>query len=101
MTALTIGSLCSGYGRLDMAVHEVLGGELAWVADPDPGAAKVLAHRHPWTPNLGDITTTDWSTVPPVDILTAGFPCQDISNAGKRAGIEGARSGIWRNVADA
>jgi len=98
---LTIGSLCSGYEGLGMSVQSVLDAELAWVADPDPGAAKILAHHHPDVPNLGDITQTDWSTVPPVDILTAGFPCQDISNAGKRAGIEGERSGIWSNVADA
>jgi len=99
---LTIGSLCSGYGGLDAAVQSVLGGELAWVADPDPGAAKILAHHHPQVPNLGDITATDWSTVAPVDILTAGFPCQDISYAGRGAGIkEGTRSGIFYAVVEA
>lgn len=96
-----IGSLCSGYGGLDTAVQSVLGGELVWVADPDPGAAKILDRHHPDVPNLGDITTVDWSTVEPVDILTAGFPCQDISNAGQRAGIEGTRSGIWAHVVEA
>lgn len=84
-----------------MAAQSVLGGSLAWVADPDPGAAKILTHHHPHVPNLGDITTVDWATVPAVDILTAGFPCQDISNAGKRAGIEGTRSGIWTHVVEA
>jgi len=99
---LTIGSLCSGYGGLDQAVQAVLGGELAWVADPDPGAAKILAHHHPDVPNLGDITVTDWSRVEPVDVLTAGFPCQDISYAGRGAGIkEGTRSGIWTHVVEA
>lgn len=97
-----IGSLCSGYGGLDMAVTAVLGGRVAWVADPDPGAAAILAHHHLGVPNLGDITRIDWTTVEPVDILTAGFPCQDISNAGRRAGIEkGTRSGIWSHVVDA
>lgn len=48
--------------------------------------------------NLGDIRTVDWSTVAPVDIVTAGFPCQDISNAGKRAGITGVRSSVWTAV---
>lgn len=99
--AVRIGSLCSGYGGLDAAVQSVLGGDLAWVADPDPGASKILAHHHPDVPNLGDITRLAWSTVPQVDILTAGFPCQDISNAGKRAGIEGTRSGIWAHVVEA
>ena len=98
---MRIGSLCSGYGGLDAAVQSVLGGDLAWVADPDPGASKILAHHHPDVPNLGDITRLAWSTVPQVDILTAGFPCQDISNAGKRAGIEGTRSGIWAHVVEA
>jgi len=96
---LTIGSLCSGYGGLDQAVQAVLGGDLAWVADPDPGAAKILKHHHPDVPNLGDITAADWSTVPPVDLLTAGFPCQDLSVAGKGAGIaDGTRSGLWLHV---
>jgi DNA (cytosine-5)-methyltransferase 1 len=96
------GSLCSGYAGLDRAVHEVLGGELAWVADNDPDASKVLACRFPLVPNLGDITGVDWSAVEPVEILTAGFPCQDISCAGKRAGLrEGTRSGIWSHVARA
>ncbi|MFB7899892.1 DNA cytosine methyltransferase [Streptomyces xiamenensis] len=89
MSAPRIGSLCSGYGGLDAAVRQVFGGELAWVADPDPGAAAILAHRHPSVPNLGDITRTDWSAAPPVDILAAGFPCQDVSVAGRRAGVIG------------
>lgn len=98
---MRIGSLCSGYGGLDQSVQAVLGGDLAWVADPDPGAAKILKHHHPDVPNLGDITQADWSAVPAVDVLTAGFPCTDISNAGKRAGIEGAQSGIWTHVVEA
>ena len=100
-TGLRIGSLCSGYGGLDMAVQAVFGGVLTWVADPDAGATVTLAHHHPQVPNLGDITTLDWAGVPPVDVLTAGFPCQDISYAGLGAGIEGSRSGVWRNVAGA
>lgn len=98
---MRIGSLCSGYGGLDHAVQAVLDADLAWVADPDPGAARILKHHYPDVPNLGDITAVDWSTVAPVDVLTAGFPCTDISNAGKRAGIEGKQSGIWVNVAHA
>lgn len=95
---MRIGSLCTGYGGLDMATQSVLDGDLAFVADPDPGAVKILAHHHPRVPNLGDINAVDWSGVEPVDVLTAGFPCQDISNAGYRAGIGGGRSGVWANV---
>src|ERR1035438_6757908 len=95
-----IGSLCSGYEGLGMAVTEVLGGELAWVADNDPGARKILARHFPSVPNLGDITETAWAAVEPVDILTAGFPCQDVSCAGGRAGLrEGNRTGVWAHVA--
>ncbi|MEO3780496.1 DNA (cytosine-5-)-methyltransferase [Micromonospora sp. B11E3] len=96
-----IGSLCAGYGGLDMAVELVLGGHLTWYAETDRHASTVLAHHWPGVPNLGDIRTVDWSTVAPVDILTAGFPCQDISNAGKRAGIGGKHSSLWSAVANA
>lgn len=71
---LTHGSLFTGYGGLDMAVQQVLPGRLAWVCDNDTGAAKMLAHRFPGTPNLGDITAVDWPAVEPVDVLSGGFP---------------------------
>ena len=97
---MKIGSLFTGYGGLDMAVADTLGGETAWVSDIDKGACKILAHRYPDAPNLGDITTVDWSQVEPVDVLTGGFPCQDVSHAGKRAGIRpGTRSGLWEHFA--
>jgi DNA (cytosine-5)-methyltransferase 1 len=96
-----VGSLCTGYGGLDLAVEAVLGGALAWYAETDRHAQTVLAHRFPGVANLGDIRTVDWTTVAPVDILTAGFPCQNISDAGKREGIHGDKSSLWRCVADA
>jgi DNA (cytosine-5)-methyltransferase 1 len=95
------GSLFTGYGGLDMAATAVLGCDTAWVCEVDPAAAALLAHRYPGVPNLGDITAVDWTQVEPVDVLVGGFPCQDISNAGKRAGIEGERSGLWSYFADA
>lgn len=98
---MKVGSLFTGYGGLDMASRAVFGGELAWVSDNHPSAVKLLAHRHPEVPNLGDITAIDWAQVELVDLIAAGFPCQDISNAGQRAGIEGARSGLWSYVGDA
>jgi DNA (cytosine-5)-methyltransferase 1 len=96
-----IGSLCTGYGGLDLAVLAVLGGHLMWVADNDPAATRLLARRWPGVPNLGDITLVDWTRTPRVDVLTCGWPCQDISHAGTRAGITGPRSGLWRHVAAA
>lgn len=97
---MIIGSLCTGYGGLDHAVMDVLGGDLAWVADPDPGASKILAHHHPSIPNLGDITQVDWSTIPPVDVLTAGFPCQPVSVAGRRDGTDDERW-LFDDICDA
>jgi DNA (cytosine-5)-methyltransferase 1 len=93
---LTIGSLFSGYGGLDMAAESAFGAHTAWVADIDKGACKILAHRYPDVPNLGDITAINWATVEPVDIITGGSPCQDLSHAGKRAGMtDGTRSNLW------
>ncbi|GGR80734.1 hypothetical protein GCM10010252_19060 [Streptomyces aureoverticillatus] len=91
---LRVGSLCSGYGGLDMAVCDVLGASVAWHCQHDPDdkhqyAARILAHHWPEVPNHGDVTAVDWSQVEPVDVLTAGFPCQDVSLAGKRAGVVG------------
>lgn len=96
-SAVAIGSLFSGYGGLcELAAAPLLGGRVVWHCDVDPGAAKVLAHHWPGTPNLGDITKADFSTVPPVRVLTGGFPCTDVSAAGRQAGIRpGTRSGLW------
>ncbi|MET9816905.1 DNA cytosine methyltransferase [Streptomyces sp. NPDC006355] len=99
---MPILELCAGYGGLGMAVEELTGDKVAYVAEVDEAASKVLAHRFPDVPNIGDITAYDWTQLEGlVDIITAGFPCQDISNAGKRKGIEGERSGIWKNVCEA
>ena len=99
--SIRIGSLFSGAGGLDMAVAEVSGGTVAWYCELDPAASKVLAYRYPGAPNLGDITKADWAQVEPVDVLCGGFPCQDVSAAGKRAGLrDGTRSGLWSVFAD-
>ncbi|HEV2403354.1 MAG TPA: DNA cytosine methyltransferase, partial [Candidatus Saccharimonadales bacterium] len=98
-TAVSIGSLCTGYGGLDMAAQAVFQGKLSWCCDNDKHVATILAARYPNVPNLGDLTALDWSQVEPVDIICAGFPCQDISYSGKGLGIEkGERSGIWKNI---
>jgi DNA (cytosine-5)-methyltransferase 1 len=97
-----VAELCAGYGGLYLAMRAAgWPVELTWYAENDPDAAAVMAAHHSGVTNVGDITAADWARCEPVDILAAGYPCQDLSNAGKRAGIEGARSGIWRNVAHA
>ncbi|MET8706513.1 DNA cytosine methyltransferase [Streptomyces californicus] len=98
---MSILELCAGYGGLGLAVQALTGERVAYVADNAPAAATVLAERYR-VPNLGDIREADWGKVAGrVDIVTAGFPCQDISTAGRGAGIHGERSGVWRNVAEA
>lgn len=117
MNGPRIGSLFSGTGQLDEAVKAVFGGAVVFHSqyeppdkngkeDPHQYAAKILARHYPDVPNLGDITAIDWPAVieehGQIDILTGGFPCQDISSAGKRAGLTAdSRSGLWTHMARA
>jgi len=97
-----IGSLFSGYGGLDLAVAEAFGAEVVWHCEWDDAPAKILERNFPGVPNFRDVSKVDWSAVEPVDILTGGFPCQDLSLAGKRAGLrDGTRSGLWSEFAEA
>ena len=99
---LRIGSLFSGYGGLDLAVEHVFNAKTVWFSELNEPVARVFARHWPDAPNQGDITAIDWSQVEPVDILIGGFPCQDVSTVGKRAGIApGTRSGLWAHMAAA
>ena len=99
---LKIGSLFSGYGGLDKAVMNVTGAEVAWHCEWEDAPSKVLEAHFPGAPNYRDVSKVDFTKVEPVDILTGGFPCQDLSLAGKRAGLkEGTRSGLWIEFARA
>ena len=89
-------------GGLDMAVEQVTGATPAWFVEYDAAPSKILAHHWPDVPNYGDVTKVDWETMPTVDIITGGSPCQDLSAAGKRAGMtEGTRSNLWVNMREA
>jgi DNA (cytosine-5)-methyltransferase 1 len=93
-------SLCTGYGGLDLAVEAVLGARTVYTAEIDDQAARVTAARFPDAPNLGDIKLIDWKTLDDVDIITAGYPCQPFSQAGRRRGEDDPRH-IWPWIADA
>jgi DNA (cytosine-5)-methyltransferase 1 len=100
---LRIGSLCTGYGGLDMSVHKVLGGELAWFAEFDKHPSTLLAERFPDVPNLGDIKQINWFNWKPlleVDVLVGGYPCQPFSAAGKRKGENDERH-LWPYIREA
>ncbi|QCX74926.1 Modification methylase HhaI [Streptomyces sp. YIM 121038] len=99
-----IVALCAGYGGLETAIRAGIGGRVAAYAENDPHAAAVFAAHHPAVPNLGDITAMDWHQVRDQyapDVISAGFPCRNISNAGRRDGINGQWSRVWKNVAQA
>ncbi|WP_326774113.1 DNA cytosine methyltransferase [Streptomyces sp. NBC_01445] len=96
--------LCAGYGGLEAAVRAHIGGQVVAFAENDPYAATVYTARHPGVPNIGDITTADWEQVRDLyrpEVISAGFPCRNTSNAGRRDGINGQWSRVWKNVAEA
>jgi DNA (cytosine-5)-methyltransferase 1 len=102
VSQLKIGSLFSGYGGLDLAVMNVTGAEVAWHCEWEDAPSKILDAHFPGVPNYKDVTKVDFTQVEPVDILTGGFPCQDLSLAGKRKGLtKGTRSGLWSEFARA
>ncbi len=91
------GSLFTGIGGLDLAVEAVFGAKPAWQCEIDPFCRRVLERHWPGVERYEDITQAR----PPkgADLICGGFPCQDVSSAGKRAGITGKRSGLWREFA--
>ena len=93
---MKIGSLCTGYGGLDMAVETYFNAEMVWCAENDKYASKLIQERFD-KPNLGDIKQIDWASVEPIDILTAGYPCQPFSHAGQRKGDNDERH-IWPHI---
>jgi len=90
---MRIGSLCTGYGGLDMAVEAFFDAETIWTCEFDKYASQVIKERID-KPNHGDLKKTDWTKVEPIDILTAGYPCQPFSHAGSRKGANDERH-LW------
>ena len=99
---MTYAEFCAGYGGLGLAVEEVFGAELAWYSEFDPAPSKIMAHRWPDAPNLGDMTKIDYAKAPRVKVMSGGTPCQDLSASGKRKGMtEGTRSNLWVQMREA
>lgn len=96
---MLVGSLFSGIGGIDLGLEQA-GMKVAWQAEVDPYCCRVLAKHWPDVPNLGDVTQVDWSTVPAVDVLAGGYPCQPFSLAGARKGTNDPRH-LWPYFADA
>ncbi len=89
----------SGVDGLALGVQlAVPGATVAWHAETDKDACRVLERHWPGVPNLGDVEKIDWAGIERVDLLVAGFPCQGFSQAGKGRGHDDARSGLWREV---
>lgn len=95
-----VGSLFTGIGGIELG-FERAGFTTVWAIEKDPYARAILRERFPYATLYGDVTTVDFGQLARVDVITAGFPCQDISNAGNRAGITGHRSGLWKYCIDA
>jgi DNA-cytosine methyltransferase len=87
-------SFFSGVGGLDLGFHRA-GIATVSLSEIDPYASAVLAERFPEVPNLGDITKLNGEEIPDAEVWSGGFPCQDLSVAGKRRGFEdGTRSSL-------
>ena len=97
---MRVGSLCTGIGGAEMALQMMgLEPEVVWYAEFDSHPSTLLADKMPGVPNLGDIKQIDWSSLAPVDAITAGYPCQPFSLAGKRKGTDDPRH-LWPAIAE-
>jgi DNA (cytosine-5)-methyltransferase 1 len=95
----TIGSLFSAIGGLEWGLERSGLGRVVWQAEIDPFCHRVLEMHWPGVLRLMDVRQVRADTVERVDLICGGFPCQDLSVAGKGAGINGSRSGLWREFA--
>ncbi len=91
---LTFGSAFAGIGLFDLAFEQA-GMRCVWQVEKDAACQSVLAHHWPDVPRFGDIRDVGRHNLTAVDLICGGFPCQDLSLAGNRAGLAGSRSGLW------
>jgi hypothetical protein len=91
---IKLGSLFDGIGGFPYA-GTLLGIEPVWASEIEPFPIRVTQQHFPNMKHLGDITKINGAKIEPVDVITFGSPCQDLSVAGKREGLAGARSGLF------
>lgn len=91
---MRFGSLFAGVGGFDLGL-EAAGWECAWQVEWDKHCQQTLAHHWPDVPKWWDVSDVSGTELPPVDVITFGSPCQDLSVAGKRAGLDGGRSNLF------
>lgn len=91
---MTLGSLFDGAGGFPLA-GEMAGFTPLWASEIEPFPIRVTTKRFPNMRHLGNITEIRGKDIEPVDVITFGSPCQDLSVAGKRAGLDGERSGLF------
>lgn len=96
---MTLGSLFDGIGGFLLAARHA-GVTPVWASEIEPFPCSVTARHFPDVKQLGDITQINLDEIEPVDIICAGSPCQDLSIAGKRKGLCGERSGLFRTAVD-
>ena len=94
---MTFGSLFTGIGGMDLGLERA-GMQCKWQVEIDPFCRQVLTKHWPEVPKYEDVRAVG-PQLESVDLIAGGFPCQDISVAGKKAGIEGERSGLWSEYA--
>ena len=94
MSGLTMGSLFDGIGGFPLAALRS-GITPVWASEIEVFPIEVTKQRFPSMIHVGDITKLNGAELPPVDIICGGSPCQDLSVAGARAGLSGARSGLF------
>lgn len=88
------GSLFAGVGGFDIG-FDAAGWECGFQVEWDKHCQQVLTHHWPQVPKWWDVSEVNGAELPPVDLITFGSPCQDLSLAGKRAGLEGSRSNLF------
>lgn len=94
---LTIGSLFTGIGGLDLGLERAGLGPVLWQVEIDPYCRKILERHWPEVLRFEDVREVCGGSAERPELICGGFPCQDLSVAGKGAGIEGERSGLWRD----